>query len=399
MFKPINRICALAAGLAVCVSICSCGGISNDAVVQVDGKSITKSTFDHWMKIGLSSQSSGETSTQRALPEPPNYTACIAHLAAIEAKPAKGKKKKTTAELKKQCEQQFKALEPQVLGLLITSDWILGEAQALGIKVSDQEVIKKFNQIRQAHYPQEATFQKFLASSGYTVSDLLLNQKLESLAEKIEGKVKEKASSVTTAQAHAYYEHHQLTYGALEKRNLLLILTKTEAQAKEAKKEVQSGKSFASVAKAKSIDPTTKDKGGVLNEVSKGEEEQALDTAAFSATIGVLSGPIKTPFGYYIFQVTKVVPGNQKTFAQVQSQVKQQLASEQQQTALSNFIKEFHKKWEGKTECRAEYMVPDCKGYKASKVTSTAAPVTAAPQSTATTSTTTSKASIGGKKK
>lgn len=38
----------------------------------------------------------------------------------------------------------------------------------------------------------------------------------------------------------------------------MIVLTKTQAQAEKAKKEIEAGKSFSSVAKAVSIDPISK---------------------------------------------------------------------------------------------------------------------------------------------
>ncbi len=45
---------------------------------------------------------------------------------------------------------------------------------------------------------------------------------------------------------------------------------------------------------------------------------------------------MKTPFGYYIYEVKSITKGSQQTLAQSQAQIKQQLTSAQQQTALSN---------------------------------------------------------------
>ena len=61
--------------------------------------------------------------------------------------------------------------------------------------------------------------------------------------------------------------------------------------------------------------------------MTKGQEEQALDTAIFSAKANVLSGPVKTPFGYYIYEVKSITPGNQQTLAQVEASIKQQLTA------------------------------------------------------------------------
>ena len=370
MSKALRSISALGAVLFALVGLSACGGIPGNAVVQVGGTPITKTAFDHWMSVASSSSSAG-TTEKPVVPEPPNYTACISHLAATAPKPAKGQSAPTTKQLKSECETQYKSLQTEVLGFLISSQWVLGEASSLGVKLSDAEVKKEFAKIKAEEFPKASEFEKFLASSGQTVSDLLLRVKLNLLSQKIQKQIVKSKSKVTQAQIAKYYNENKSRYGTLEKRNVQIILTKTEAAAKSAKKEVESGKSFASVAKSVSIDPTSKANGGLLKEVVKGEEEKALDTAIFSTAKNVLSGPVKTPFGYYVFEVLSVTPGTQRTLAQVQSTVKQQLISTGEQTALSKFVKEFKKKWTAKTECRSGYVVADCKSYKAPKTTST----------------------------
>jgi foldase protein PrsA len=237
------------------------------------------------------------------IPEPPKYTACIQHLEATQPKPAKGQPPTTQAQFKLQCEQQYKSLQLEVLGFLVSSEWVLGEASSLGVKVTDKEVRKRFTQIKEQQFPKAAEFEKFLASSGQSVSDLLLRVKLNLLSSKIQQKIVKSKSNVTPAQVKKYYEEHKQRFEVPEKRSVNIILTKDEAAAKKAKQEVASGKSFASVAKAVSIDPLSKSRGGLLPEVVKGQEEQALDAAIFSASLNKLSGPIKTPFGYYVFEV------------------------------------------------------------------------------------------------
>jgi foldase protein PrsA len=379
---------ALGAVLFAIVAFAACGGIPGDAVVSVDGKSITKDTFNHWMSVAAAS-SSASAGSKPVVPDPPNYTACIARTAA-QSKATKGAKTPTQKELKSQCEAQYKSLQQEVLGFLISSSWVLGEASSLGVKVSDKEVKKQFEKIKTQQFPKAAEFQKFLSTSGQTVSDLLLRVKLNLLSSKIQQKIVKEKSKVTQAQIAKYYKNNPKRFGVAEKRDLLIILTKTEDQAKKAKQEIESGKSFESVAKRVSIDPTSKSNGGKLAGVVKGQEEKALDTAVFAAKKGVLSGPVKTPFGYYIFEVQKITPGSQQTLKQAEASIKSQLTATQQQAALSKFVKDFKKKWMGKTECRAGYVVADCKGYKAPKTSSTALPTTTTPASTATTPATTS---------
>ncbi|HEX4837417.1 MAG TPA: peptidyl-prolyl cis-trans isomerase [Solirubrobacteraceae bacterium] len=401
MSKLSGHIAALGAVLLTGLTLTACGGgIPGNAVVSVNGTAITSTTFNHWMMVAAGSSSpaaaTGQAAPKPVVPDPPTYKACVAHLEATAPKPAKGQPKPTAATLKTQCEQQYTALKQQVLGFLISANWVLGEASDQGVKVSDNEIKKQFNQIKSQQFPKEADFQKFLANSGQTVSDLLLRVKLDMLSSRIQKKVtKDAAKKPSQKEIAAYYEQHKSQYGQPERRDILIILTKTQAQAEKAKQEIQSGKSFASVAKKYSIDPVSKASGGSLPGVVKGQEEKALDTAVFTAKLNVLGGPVKTPFGYYIYEVKKTLPASQQALSQVQSSIQQQLTAQKQQKALSEFVKNFRKKWEARTECRAAYSVKDCKGYKAPTIptlpsTGTPVPQTGAP-TTGSSGTTTKK--------
>ncbi len=391
MFKGSRRVAALGAVFFASLALYACGssGVPSNAVVQVGGEPISTATFNHWLGVAASSSAqttAGKTAPKAIVPDPPTYTACIAHLQATAPKPAKGQPKPTEAQLKSQCEQQYTALKQQVLGFLISANWVIGEAKDQNIKVSDAEVEKKFKELKTQQFPKEADFQKFLASTGQTAADLLLRVKLNLLSQKIQQAVSKKGTP-TTAQIEKYYNENKQRFGQPEKRDVQLILTKTQAEAEEAKKEIESGQSFESVAKKRSIDPASKANGGKLPGVVKGQEQKALDAAIFSAKPNTLEGPVKTPFGYYIFEVTAVHPPSQQSLAQVKESIKQQLTAQQQQGALTKFVASFKKKWEGRTECRTGYVVMDCKEYKAPKTPATptgATPPTGGGTATAT---------------
>jgi foldase protein PrsA len=378
--RAIRIIPALGAVLFALVGISACGGIPGDAVVSVDGNSITKDTYNHWLSVA-SASSSQTPGAKPTIPDPPKYTACIA-AAKAAAKTAKGQTAPTESALKSQCEQQYKSLQQEVLGFLISSNWVIGEAKSLGVKISDKEVKKQFEKIKSQQFPKAAEFEKFLKTSGQTVSDLLLRVKLNLLSQKIQQKIVKQKSKVSQAEIAKYYKENPKRFGVAEKRNVLIILTKTEDQAKQAKQEIESGKSFESVAKRVSIDPTSKSNGGKLTGVVKGQEEKSLDAAIFSAQKNVLTGPIKTPFGYYIFEVQTITTGSQQSLKQAEASIKSQLTATKQQSALGKFVKEFKKKWMAKTDCRPGFVVTDCKQYKAPKTTSTSTPATTTPNAT-----------------
>ncbi len=379
MFKPLRFIPALGAVFFALLGLAACGGSSvpGDAVAKVGETPITTAAFKHWLAVAAVSGTGAQTGEKPVTPEPPDYTACIAHLHEVAVKELKGKTPPTNAALKSECATQYKTLLQEVLAFLVSSQWVVGEANSLGVKVSDEEVKKQFEKIKTEQFPKVAEFEKFLATSGQTVSDLLLRVKLNMLSTKIQQKIVKEKGAVTTADIEKYYNENKSHYGSPEKRNVDIILTKTEAAAKAAKKEVESGESFASVAKKDSVDPTSKANGGLLSEVVKGQEEKPLDEDIFSATKGVLTGPVKTPFGYYVFVLKSATPSTQQTLAQSKASIKAQLTASRQQAALTKFVKEFKKKWLAQTDCQSGYVVADCKQYKAPKTGTTTGTTTA----------------------
>jgi foldase protein PrsA len=152
------------------------------------------------------------------------------------------------------------------------------------------------------------------------------------------------------------------------------------------------------VAKKYSIDPTSKNSGGLLVGISKGQEDHALDAAAFSAPKNKLLGPVKGQFGYYIYEVVKITKATQKTLAQATPLIQQTLKSQGQtntQTALDKLVRSH---WRSQTSCRSLYSMTDCAGYKpppAPKTPSTPAPAPST-TSTAPSTTTTSSSKSGG---
>jgi foldase protein PrsA len=354
-----TKLCTLALGafFVPALLVAGCGGVPGNAVAEVDGTAIDKNDFEHWLTVAA--KSGGQAGA--AAPKPPEYAACVKQKRKTTPKPAKGQPKVTDSQLKTQCKQEYNALRDQVLQLLISFEWIEGEAEEMNIKVSDAEVKKSFDKQKKEAFPKAADFDKFLKDSGQTEKDILKRVRLDTLSNKIREKVTKGKDKVTDAQIQAYYDKNKARFAQPERRDLRIVLTKGEAKAAQAKNAIEGGQSFKSVAKKFSIDQASKAQGGKLPAVAKGQQEKALDTAIFKAKKGALTGPVKTQFGYYVFEVTKVTPASQQTLAQAKATIKQTLASQNQQKALDKFIKSFRKRWKAKTDCREGYRTQDCK--------------------------------------
>jgi foldase protein PrsA len=357
MTKAVRLVLGSCALLAIGAVVAACGGVPGNSVATVDGKSIQKSQFDHWMLVAA--KASGQPGA--AVPDPPTYARCVAAKRKTTPKPAKGQPKTTDAQLKKQCQQQYSQLRDQVLQLLISNQWIQGEANKMGVKVTDAEVQKSFQQQKKQSFPKDADFKKFLEQSGQTLPDILQRVRVSLLTNKIRDKVIKGKDKVSDAQIQAYYNHNKARFAQAERRGLRIVLTKQKAQAEQAKKALQSGQSWKTVAKKYSIDSASKAQGGKLPAQAKGTLEKSLDAAVFAAPKGKLLGPVKTQFGYYVFEVTNISPASQQSLAQAKAQIKQTLAAQNQQKALNSFVTDFQKRWRDKTECQSDFKTTDCK--------------------------------------
>ena len=139
-----------------------------------------------------------------------------------------------------------------------------------------------------------------------------------------------------------------------------MVLTKTKAKADEAKQQLEDGKSWKAVAKEFSIDEASKAQGGKLPDVSKGQQEKALDQAVFKADKGEIAGPVKTQFGYYIFEVGTVKKAAQQSLEQAKETIRNLLRSQREQKALDAFVKDFREKYKSDTKCADDFRVAEC---------------------------------------
>jgi foldase protein PrsA len=366
--------------VSLAVALAACGGdsVPGDAVAKVGDKTIKKDTFNHWMNVAaISSQGGAQGATTKAsVPDAPDFKNCVAEKAKSAPKPAKGQPKPTDATFKSQCQQEYDGLKQQVLQFLISSEWIQGEAESQGVKVSDAEVDKQFETTRKQSFPKPADFDKFLKTSGMTLEDIKFRVRLDALSNALRKKITQGKDKVSDQQISDYYAKNKARFAQPERRDLRIVLTKTEDKARAAQAALQGGQSFKSVAKQYSIDQASKNQGGVLLAVAKGQQEKALDTAVFAAPKGKLEGPVKTQFGWYVFKVTKVTPASQQSQKDATATIKQLLASQNQQKALDAFVKDFRDKWKKKTNCAKDFTTQDCKNAPKPKTTTTGAPAT-----------------------
>lgn len=376
--RTLGRTLALCAFFVVSTVLTACGGgVPGNAVATIGHTSITKAQFDHWLPI-LAKQQQQSTGQVAIVPDPPNYAKCIAAARKAIPPPPKGQAQPKTPDstLKQQCVTTYQGLASTTLTFLVSAVWLEGEAKDLKLKVADSAIRTQYLSIVKQSYPNPADLKAFLTQSGLTIPDILFQLKSTTFRNKIQTKITSGSSKVTDAQVNAFYASHKSQFTKAESRDLLLVLTKTKGSAQAARSALESGQSFKSVVKKYSIDQRTKPTGGLLAGVVKGNEEKALDSAAFKASKSKLVGPIKGQFGYYVIEVKSIKKATTQSLASVTAQIRQQIVGERQSKAMTAFVAGYTKKWKNRTSCRKQFASATtasvCKNAPKAKATPTA---------------------------
>jgi foldase protein PrsA len=354
-FKSLLSAVLLTLGAAVVVACGSDDSVPSGSVAKVGDEEISQDDFDKWLKVGVSGQAQGG---EVVVPDPPEFTKCVA--AKKEAPLPKGQKQPSNAALKKQCEQEYDTLKREVMLFLIQAEWVEQEAEEQGVEISDASVRKSFEDQKKQAFPTDKAYQEFIKTSGMTEEDILYRVKLNELQQKLTQKITQEASKVTDQDIEEYYEKNKRRFAQPERRDLRVVLTKTEAKAEQARDALNDGQSWKQVVKEYSIDEASKAQGGLLPAVAKGQQDKALDDAVFKAKKGELEGPVKTQFGWYVFEVDKVTPASQQSLEQSKDTIKNLLRSERQQKTLDEWIKDFRENYREQTECADDFRIEEC---------------------------------------
>jgi parvulin-like peptidyl-prolyl isomerase len=317
---------AAAALAAVTLVAAGCGDsdeIPSDAVAVVDGTSISRTTLDDLLTRAKKSY------TAQKRPFPKNGTA------------------------------EYQSLRTQAVAFLVQREEYAREADKLGVDVTDGQVTTKLDEVKKQYFGgSQAKFEKGLKDQGYTVDTLRQDIRSQLLTDGIYKKLTN-GVKVTDADAKAYYDKNQATYTVAESRVVRHILVKTKAEADAIRQQLENGGDFAAIAKAKSLDPGSKDQGGKLP-ITKGQTVAPFDKAAFSLETNQLSQPVKTQFGYHLIEpLADVKPAAVTPFTKVKGQIKTQLATENKNTVVNKWVADVEKSYKDKVEYATGFAPPD----------------------------------------
>ena len=151
----------------------------------------------------------------------------------------------------------------------------------------------------------------------------------------------QKNLKIDNAAVEKYYNEHKSEFEIVKASHILIrvkgapmqgIPGKPElsdeealAKAQSIRKRLEAGEDFATLAKAESDDTGSNAQGGDLGEMHKGTTVPPFEEAAWVAKTGVVTEPVKTPFGYHLIKVESHVT---KPLAEVRPEIETKLRPE-----------------------------------------------------------------------
>ena len=137
-----------------------------------------------------------------------------------------------------------------------------------------------------------------------------------------------KKNPVPDAELHKEYDQIKAKIGDKEYK-VRHILVKTEDQAKEIIAELQKGAKFDELAKARSEDPGSKDKGGDLDWNSPANFVKPFGDAMKATPKGKFTPqPVQTQFGWHVIEVEDIRDAKVPTFEEVKPQLQERMKQE-----------------------------------------------------------------------
>jgi foldase protein PrsA len=259
---------------------------------------------------------------------------------------------------------QFEMLQDAALDRLIVERWLMGEADDLGIEVTEREIEEQRETvIRDEFGGSEKEFERFLEQSGYTDEEVQQQLQLQLVSNRIQEDAIPAEPAIEEDEIETYYEENSAQFEQPETRDVRVILTKTEDQANEALEALgddPAPEDWEDVVKEFSIDEATKPTGGLRPGVVEGQSEPALDEQIFSSTEGELVGPFETEAGFYVIQVEGITPARTVPLDEATDQIRQTLVAARQQQLGTAFEEDFIGKWRARTFCSDDFLIERC---------------------------------------
>jgi parvulin-like peptidyl-prolyl isomerase len=247
---------------------------------------------------------------------------------------------------------QYEAAVQQIMPQLVGIEIAKAYAQENDITVSDAEVDRELENIKEQVGEQarasgqdlsnQEAYEQALEQNGITEDqlreDIRENLPIQEVQQRVAGDAQ--PSDEEVQKFYSDNKAAQFTDPAQRCVRHILFNKDQKEKAEEVKQQLQEGGDFAELAKENSQDPGSAENGGDLGCLGKGETVPEFEEAAFGAERGEIVGPVESQFGYHVIEVTEVREEEIRPLAEVETQIRDQLSTEQQAQEFDAWIQE-----------------------------------------------------------
>jgi len=231
---------------------------------------------------------------------------------------------------------QLATQKETVLEGLITEKIVNYKAEELKLTPSEadmtKEVTKQLAEIKKS-MGTDAQYKAALASANITEEALKERIKPSVVQEALYNETT-KSAKTNEAAEKAYYTSNQIEFTTQPNTfHLAKIVVATQAEAVAAKKRLDAGEDFATVAKEINID-STKDSGGEIGVVAYNTDQvdPIIMTAAIKLKVGAISEPVQTQAGFHIIKNIAIKEYPVKKFEDVKADIETILIKKEKDT-------------------------------------------------------------------
>jgi parvulin-like peptidyl-prolyl isomerase len=156
---------------------------------------------------------------------------------------------------------------------------------------------------------------------------------------------------VTDDEAKQYYDDNKERFFQGPRVNIrhILLPLADEGRAKSLLAQLKRAKdpkqAFIDLARKVSADEPTRDQGGRLGWIEKGQSWPEIETVAFASPDNSLAGPVKTQAGWHLLFIEGHQPGKQQGFEDVKKNATNLVYQEKVQKRLDDWIAELKTKY------------------------------------------------------
>jgi peptidyl-prolyl cis-trans isomerase C len=226
----------------------------------------------------------------------------------------------------------------------IVKTLLVNEMAKRKIEVSDQEIKIATDKIK-ASLPPNKKLDEFLKENKISKEDIVLRVKVQKFLSMEIGT----NAKPTQKEIRKFYKDNPEKFVSPESAHVRHILVavnkgdndKIKAEKKEKienlRKQLLKGDDFAEVAR-KNSDCPSKESGGDLNFIKKGQTVKPFEDAAFSQKKDAIGPVITTEYGYHIIQVLERKPAKTITFDEVKEKISAYMEQQKQMKAINSIL-------------------------------------------------------------